>query len=117
MATTYNLNEATKPVKLDANGNGTAFITPSGTEKWLITRYAVHVDQPLNSTKMPICSLYQDSPDPSNLLDATYTGAQDAGDFTTPLILEKGQPIYVVWTGGISGTSGVLSLTGTKELY
>lgn len=113
--TTYRLDTATAPATLDASGKATAFITPVGTEKWSITNYAVHVNQGLNSTVMPTCTLYTNSVDPSNQVDFTYTGASDAG--AIPIHLEKGERLYVQWIGGIPGTQGTLSLYGTRELY
>ena len=113
--TTYNLNEASSPVTLDGNGNAQSFVSPNGTEKWNITRYAVLTTQDPAATTIPICKLYLDSIADANFIDGTYTGNQDAGD--GDITLEKNQKLVAQWTGGIPGSVATLSVFGMRELY
>jgi len=100
---------------LDGSGAGRVMLQPDGTERWHITRYAVTTDQGTNTQPIPLCSLYTDFPEAGNEYDVTYTGNADSGD--GDLWLEKGQQFWAVWTGGIPGSIGTLSLYGERVLY
>lgn len=110
----YNLNEF-KQVTLNASGNGSAFVSPPGTEKWHITRIAVVTNQAVSVTTVPTCGVYLDSIADANLYDKTYTGSQDSTD--ADLWLEKGQQLHAEWLGGVAGTIGTVSVFGKRILY
>lgn len=112
--TTYRLNDFDQ-VTLDASGNGTAQLQPSGTEKWHVTRITVVTNQAPSTTPIPVCAVYTDSVDPGNVYDITYTGSQDATD--ADLWLEKGQLLLARWTGGIAATVGTVSVFGERVVY
>lgn len=114
MTTEYNLNTFAQ-VTLDAAGDGQCQVTPSGTERWRISRIAIVTNQDASLTTIPICSIYTDSVADANLYDATFTGSQDSTD--ADLTLEKGQPLIARWTDGIAGTIGTLSVFGKRILY
>lgn len=112
--TAYRL-DAFDQATLDASGRAVARLTPDGTERWHVTRYAVLTNQATNAQPIPLCTLYVGPPDPGNELDVTYTGNADAGD--GDVWLEKGQALTAVWTGGIPATVGTLSVYGERVLY
>lgn len=115
MGVEYNLNEFAQ-VTLNSSGTGRCFVAPSGVEKWRITRIAVKTNQASSVTTIPVCSIYLDSVDASNLFDATYTGSQDASD--CDITLEKNQQLLAEWTGGpTTGVIATLSVFGTRTLY
>lgn len=114
MSTQYRLNTFGRVV-LNASGNGALFLSPDGTERWHINRYAVSTSQGTNTQPIPLCTLYTDSPAAGNEYDITYTGNADGGD--GDLWLEKGQQLWAVWAGGVAGTTAVLSVFGERVLY
>lgn len=114
MGAQYRLDDFGRVV-LDASGNGRVALSPNGTERWHINRYAVSTSQGTNTQPIPLCTLYTNSPDQGNEYDITYTGNADGGD--GDLWLEKGQKLWAVWAGGIPGTTAVLSIFGERVLY
>lgn len=114
MGTSYNLNEF-RQVTLNASGNGSVFIVPGSTERWLITRIAVVTNQATLVTTIPTCAIYLDSISDSNLYDKTYTGSQDSTD--ADIVLEKGQQLHAQWLDGVAASIGTLSVFGKRELY
>jgi len=101
-------------VTLNSAGFGTVTLGPPRTERWHIRRIAVVTNQSSTVTTMPIASVYVDSIANSNLLDSTYTGARDGGDFD--IWLESAQKIIGEWVGGVAATIATLSLFGEVEL-
>lgn len=102
-----------KSVTLNSAGNGTVTITPPRTERWHIQRIAVVTNQASTVTTMPIASVYVDSIADANLLDSTYTGARDGGDFD--IWLQPAQPIIGQWTSGVASSIATLSLFGEVD--
>jgi outer membrane protein assembly factor BamB len=114
MGQEYNLNESNRVV-LNSSGNGSCFLAPNGTERWHITRIAVVTNQSASATVIPTCGVYMDSISDENLYDKTYTGSQDATD--ADIWLEKGQQLHAQWLGGVTGTTGTISVFGKRVLY
>lgn len=102
-------------VTLDANGNGDLELGPVPPRaQWLLSRMTVHVTGP--TAPMPTCTVYQGSPHPSRLLDATWTGAQDVSDFGAPYPLEDGDRLTFRWEGGTPGETATARLIGRQLL-
>lgn len=106
----YSLNTSAS-VTLDSNGNGTVQLTVPIGVTWNLTVAAVSTS---TAVLNPTCSIYMGpTPTPDNLIDATYTGNQDATGKVAGFPLTKGQSIWAVWTGGDVGAVATLSLFGS----
>lgn len=102
-------------VTLDAQGNGELELGPVPPRaQWLVARITVSVTGPTDP--MPSCTVYDGTAHPSNLLDATWTGAQDVSDFGTPYPLEDGDRLTFRWEGGTPGTVATARLAGRQAL-
>jgi hypothetical protein len=54
---------------------------------------------------------------PSNQRDTTFTGSSgDATDKVSSDVIRCGQKIFAVWTGGDPGSTGYMTVTGTKDI-
>lgn len=107
MTTTYPLAAS---VTLDGSGNGTATIAPRGSGMSTITRTTVSV---ATAVKMPIAQTFINVATPPNLVDATYTGANDSSDTTIPL--QPGSQLLCVWSGGDAGALATVTCQITQE--
>lgn len=108
MTTTTQLNTG-KSATVNASGVARVEIGPGQLETWHITTVAVKTS---TNTLEPIAEVYLGPPSPVNLLGGTYTGSLDAGPEN--VVLQQGQFITCVWTGGDVGATATLSLSGTK---
>lgn len=96
-------------VTLNAAGDGEVILGPvPASRRWVLARLAVFctVDDP-----MPVASVYDGTASPGNLLDATYTGAQDVSDMGG-LALDQSEFLTVAWTAGQAGAVATVRLTG-----
>jgi hypothetical protein len=103
-------------VTLNGSGNGTAKIGPVGErEVWMPTVASVSVSP---NTNEATCKIYAgDSAIPGNFIDATLSGS--TGDSTGRVggvIVQLGQWIWAVWTGGDPGSVATLNVSGSKQL-
>lgn len=113
-ATVSPLNKAAT-VALDASGNGTATLGPDdgrGPATWDVTGVLLLTSRP-GVAPIPRCAVYRDSVEPSNLLGLSYDGSFSQGA-ASDLMLSRGQKVIAVWTGGKSGDSASITLTGVK---
>lgn len=101
-------------VVLDANGNGTVSLGPKiQGQKWNLSVAAIRTS---TANKIPQCSLYMGGPpDPSNMIDGTYSGDLNSSSRVDAFPLFPGQKLYAVWTGGDPGATATLSVVGTVE--
>lgn len=81
---------------------------------WLITRMTVSTSGPTNP--MPSCNVYDGSVAAANLIDATWTGAQDVSDFGQPYILQTAESLIFRWTGGTPGERATARLIGRSQV-
>lgn len=95
----------------DGSGSGVIRIAPAG-EDWQI-KY-IHVQA---STRVleAVSTNYQQYIGAQYIKDATRTGS--SGDTSDVVIdLNDGTPVYIVWTGGDSGTTYTANVSGTKSV-
>lgn len=85
-------------VRLDANGNGTAQVAPSGVD-WVITSRSVSIGNDTGSGA--IAREYLDAVSDARYLQGTYVGANDSSGRRQ--LVQPGQVLYCVWTGGPPG--------------
>jgi membrane peptidoglycan carboxypeptidase len=107
-------------VTLDASGNGTAKLGPIGMrEHWTLGAIAVKTNQlPAAIVKEAQCKTYA-GPDASDSWFAGGTLSGSTGDTTSDVagqILDCGEYVTAVWTGGDAGAQGRVNVTGTKML-
>lgn len=102
------LNEG-KSVRLDASGNGSVEMGPSGIFAWHLTRISVLVS---TNAAEPTFVVYVDSISPTNALATTYTGSGDSSDENQ--ILRPGQKLIGVWTSGDANALATMSIFGEK---
>jgi len=105
-------------VILDASGNGTAQIGPAGMrEHWILASLAVKTNQaPAAIVKEAQCKIYcgADASDP-NFAGGTLSGS--TGDTTSDVagqVLDCGEYVWAVWTGGDAGAQGRVVVTGSR---
>lgn len=82
-------------VRLDANGAGTAQVSPSGID-WIITSRSVNIAGATASGAT--ASEYLDVVGDATYLQGTYDGANDSS--ARRQMLSPGQVLYVVWADG-----------------
>lgn len=108
MTATVRLDIGTNLV-LDGTGYGTIRLAPSG-ERWEIDRMHVRCSSRTNEAR---CIIYRGHIRRDLVVDATYSGS--SGDTTdTRIYLEDGEAIHVEWTGGDSGATATVSLSGLR---
>lgn len=98
-------------------GNGTARVGPlTYRETWHPEN--AHVSANQNPTNQARCNVYVgDAATANNFRDATISGSSgDSTDRINADIVEKGQYIWAVWTGGDNGAVATLTVTGTKDI-
>lgn len=105
-------------VVLDGNGNGTVRIRPDGSrERWLPTVASVSVDTNVAEAD---CSVYAGPAATQQwFIEGTHSGSTgDSTDRISGKVISRTQLPYVfaVWTGGDPGSTGTLTVTGTKEI-
>lgn len=87
-----------KQVTLDGSGNGQVVFDGTYGTRWRITR--ISVDTGSNAAPNPIATVYRGSVQPTNIVDATYTGNQDTAEYPQPIEFVDGESLIVRWTGG-----------------
>lgn len=102
----------TDTIQLDGNGNGEIEFgpVPAGRE-WMVARLQVFVDV---DNPMPVASVYDGTPVVPNLVDATYTGAQDTSEMAGTPPMSASEVLTVRWTGGAPGANATATLTGVE---
>lgn len=117
--TTVALNTS-NAVTLDADGNGTAQIGPTGgSEVWTVDMVHVKTNQaPGAIISEAQCTIYAGATvDDSGFVDATGTGSTgDSTDSAGAWPISVGAYIWAVWTGGDPGAQGIVRVTGSKDV-
>ena len=99
----------TETVALNAAGDGEVILGPvPASRRWVLARLAVFCT---DDDPMPVASVYDGTASPGNLIDATYTGAQDVSDMGG-LPLDQSEFLTVRWTGGQALAVATVRLTG-----
>lgn len=119
MTTVVLLNQSAV-VTLDASGNGTARLGPiSAREHWNPARIAVKTNQaPGTIVSEAQCRIYA-GPDTSDtwFVDNTLSGSTgDATGRAAGQVLDCGEQVFAVWSGGDAGAQGRVNVTGTKTI-
>lgn len=109
------IDNGTAEVTLDGSGNGTVQAGPSGPgESWDVTSVAVIVS---TNTAEAVCKVYAGHAATAPYFrDITVDGS--TGDATDKCngTLGKGQYIFAVWSGGDSGATATLNVSGTRSI-
>lgn len=111
--TTAQLGPLPGTVVLDGSGMGALRFAPVGTQ-WDITNISVQVSSAVNEATATIYigqigSMYRHS--------GTYAGSSgDNNTLETPIHLNDGQPMYVVWTGGDAGATATATVSGIQTV-
>jgi hypothetical protein len=117
--TSVTLNQSAVVI-LNASGNGTAQLGPvNSREHWNPDTVAVKTNQaPGSIVNEAQCRIYAgpDASDP-NFVDGTLSGS--SGDSTGNIagrVLDCGEYVFAVWSGGDSGAQGRVVVSGTREI-
>lgn len=103
-------------VFLDGSGNGTVRLSPGiGRERWLITFINITCTQ-VNATVVPTMTMYRSSPVPQNRIGGSYNGLGDTNS-TDQILLNMGEDVYFVWTGGDPGAEAVVRIEGSRYVW
>lgn len=105
---------AGRVIDLDGSGNGTARLGPDavrGPANWHVDGVILTTSRP-GEAPIPRAEVYIDRVAPETRQGITYDGsfANGTADFT----VARGQTIIVVWTGGQSGDTASVTVTGRK---
>jgi hypothetical protein len=91
---------------LDASGNGTASVGPMGAD-WVIRTTTVSTS---TQVRKPQANTYRGGVSQANLVDGSSSGQGDTSD--TVVLLQPGEQLSCVWTGGDVGATAFLRVTG-----
>ena len=116
---TVTLNQSAV-VTLNGAGAGTARLGPvNGREHWILAAVAVKTNQaPGSIVSEAQCKVYA-GPDASDTWFAGGTLSGSTGDSTANVagqILDCGEYVWAVWSGGDAGAQGRVNVQGTKTL-
>ena len=102
-----------KQVTLDASGNGTVALGPSGFgELWTEIVVSVHTSTNIAEAT---CRVYTGpSADPQYFSDGTTNGSTGDATSSIPPAVTTGQNITAVWSGGDPGATAYLTLSGVR---
>lgn len=101
-------------ITLDASGGGTATVGPDavrGPANWKVSGVILKTSRP-GEAPVPRAEVYVDRVSPECLQGITYDGSFAPGrcNFT----IARGQTVIVVWSGGQSGDTASVTITGEK---
>lgn len=80
----------------------TVFDAPPPGLLWLIGRMTIFTTSATGTT----CGIYAGSPTPTNLVDGSNSGNLDVADESSPILLDSGAQLTVVWDGASAGAVG-----------
>ncbi|HEY1699196.1 MAG TPA: hypothetical protein VGG75_05695 [Trebonia sp.] len=117
--TSVGLNESAT-VTLDASGNGTASVGPSGQgETWTPAYVHVKTNQAASAIASEAQCIVYTGPQATDQYYADGTLSGSTGD-TTDVVgayqLGKGDYVWAKWVGGDPGAEGIVRVTGTKDI-
>jgi hypothetical protein len=101
-------------VRLDASGNGRLELGPDagrGPAVWRVDGVILQTDRP-GRAPIPRAQVYLDDAQAANSQGLTYDGSFAQG--RCDLTVTRGQKIVCVWSGGQSGDTAFMTLTGEK---
>ncbi len=100
---------------LDSTGAGTASVGPTSPgEVWTIAAVAVHCSSNVNEAT---CRVYSGAgASPAYFNDGTTWGSTGDSSSNVPGPLAVGSEVFAVWSGGDSGATAYLTVTGTKQV-
>lgn len=100
-------------VVLDSTGGGALRFAPAG-EEWDVQNLSVRASSAVKEATADVYigqvgSIYRHS--------GTYAGSSgDNNTLETPIHLQDGSPIFVVWTGGDVGATATATVSGQKSV-
>jgi hypothetical protein len=102
-------------ITLDANGNGTASIGPTGSgESWENVTASVRC---ATNVKEATCQISIGSDATSRyFIDATTWGSTGASTASTPPTIPVNQTVSATWSNGDAGATAYLTVTGTRRV-
>lgn len=101
----------------DASGNATIIMFPgTGRERWVISLINISATSIVNSTLVPIMTMYRSAPVAAYRLGGSYNGLGDTNSSDT-ILLNMNEPIYFVWTGGDPGETCTVRVEGTRYVW
>lgn len=93
----------------DASGRAVARISNLvAFEHWTVSRWTVSS----TSTTETEARVYRNHESPSNFIEGTYSGRQDASD--TKQTIGSGEHLVCVWSGATPGSRCVFSINGER---
>lgn len=95
-----------------ADANGRAVVRISNLvafEQWTVTRWTVSS----TSTAETEARVYRDQESPSNFIEGTYSGRQDASD--TNQSIGSNEHLVCVWSGATVGSRCVFTINGERR--
>lgn len=103
--------QASLNVTLDASGNGTlTFNGPPSLTTRTLSNVVVYVDQ---GTPRPRAAVYRSVIAPNRLMGATPLGNDDTLVADPGDVLQSGEPLIVVFTGGAPGARATANVNGS----
>lgn len=100
-------------VTLDVTGGGALRFAPAG-EQWDVFNISVICS---SNTNEATATVYKGQVGAMYRLSGTYAGSSgDNNQMDTPIHLNDGEALYVVWEGGDSGAIATATITGTKSV-
>lgn len=103
-------------VQLDINGNGTVTLRPD-VGQWWAPKF-VRVSTLIQQTPVAYCVVYHGAVTVKNqttFLDDTFLGNGDSSSIVSGTVVQFGEAITAVWTGGNPGDTAVLTLYGISS--
>jgi len=110
--------EETAVVTLGATGAGQVQLAPGGArEKWTINYVSVSMTNTIpNSVNVAQMVLYRSSAQPGNQLSGTSFANMDA-DSQSVYVLNMGEPVVFVFTGGDPASIGHVHIEGIRYVW
>jgi hypothetical protein len=117
MAKTLTLTR-TLSVTLNGSGAGTVQVGPSSPgETWQPSQVSVSCSATV-TTGTCQCNIYAGAgPSQSTFVDGTFSG--DTGDTSDAIggrVVNPGQSVFAVWSGGVPGATATLVVSGTRTV-
>jgi hypothetical protein len=104
-------------ITLDGTGAGVARLGPRAHgQTWRPTVASIKMTGPTPAGQAT-CFLYAGgAATDANFLDSTYDVANDSTDRLSGQVLDLGQYVFAVWSGGNPGATATLTVNGTKVI-
>jgi hypothetical protein len=117
MAGTLTLTR-TASVTLDGSGAGTVQVGPTSPgEIWQPTQVSVSCSATVTTGTCQASIYVGSGPSQSTFVDGTFSG--DTGDTTDAIggrIVNPGQSVFAVWSGGVPGATATAVIAGTRTV-